>query len=156
MWLGISPMPSSQKARQAVIGLIEKTGDGPVFDLGSGWGNLIIPLARKYPERKIVGYELSLIPWSVSLILKHTLKLNNLQLYRKNFLKADLSDASVCVCYLYPKGMQRLAEKISAGEMAPQFLISNNFALPDHQPAETLQLTDFYRSPVYLYRFVHP
>jgi len=35
---GISPVPSSKKAYQAMITLADETGTGPIYDLGSGWG----------------------------------------------------------------------------------------------------------------------
>ncbi|OMH31733.1 hypothetical protein [Motiliproteus sp. MSK22-1] len=149
--LGISPMPSSKKARKAIIHLTKDTGTGPIFDLGSGWGNLLIPLAKEYPERQIVGYELSLIPWLIASLIKEILSLNNLKIYRKNFFKADLSSASVIVCYLYPEGMISIAKKLISENITSCILISNNFSLPSQQPKKTVQLDDLYKSPVYLY-----
>lgn len=151
LFLGISPMPSSKKARQAIIELSEDTGNGPLYELGCGWGNLLIPLAKKYPQRQIVGYELSTLPWLTTLLLKKALGLNNIQLHRKNFLHQDLSPASVIVCYLFPKGMEAIARKLRTDNGSLDYLISNNFALPSHQPTKTIQLNDFYKSPVYLY-----
>lgn len=152
---GISPMPSSKKARHAMLQLIEATGTetGPIFELGSGWGNLLIPLAKKYPHRQIVGFELSVVPWFMTVLLKNLFGLTNVQIYRKNFLQADLTSASVIVCYLYPEGMQKLAKKIGDQSGQTGYLVSNNFALPAHQPIKTLQLNDLYKSPVYLYQF---
>ena len=155
---GISPMPSSQKARRAMLQLVSETGieagKGPIFELGSGWGNLLIPLAKKYPQRKVIGYELSIVPWLTTLLLKNLLGLKNLEVYRKNFLHADLSSTSIILCYLYPKGMQDLGSKIKSQRGQLKYLISNNFALPSHQPIKTIQLDDLYQSPVYLYKFM--
>jgi len=153
--LGISPMPSSKKARQAMIQLNRDTGTGPIFELGSGWGNLLIPLALEYPERAISGYELSFLPWLTTVFLKKFHGLENLQIYRKNFLHADLSSASVIFCYLVPGVMQQIENKVKAEGGKLEYLISNTFALPLHQAAQTLTLTDFYRSPVYLYKLNH-
>ena len=152
---GISPMPSSKKARQAMLQLISELGSetGPIFELGSGWGSLLIPLAKKYPQRKIIAYELSIMPWLTTLILKNLLGLKNIELYRKNFLHADLSSASIILCYLYPKGMQAIERKIKAQSGHLEYLISNNFALSSRQPIKKIQLNDFYKSPVYLYKF---
>ena len=149
--LGISPMPSSKKAYQAIVSLADETGDGAIYDLGSGWGNLVIRLAKAYPERQIVGYELSYFPYLITNIIKSLLRLNNLVLYRENYLKADLSKASVLTCYLFPKAMEDIESKLANEENDVRFVISNNFALPSHQPCKVLELMDFYRSPVYLY-----
>lgn len=154
---GISPMPSSKKAREAILQLVSETEDGgktaPIFELGSGWGSLLIPLAKKYPQRKIIGYELSIIPWLTTVILKNLLGLQNIQVYRKDFLYSDISSASIIVCYLFPKGMQALETKISTQGGQLKCLVSNNFSLPSHQPIKKIQLNDLYQSPVYLYRF---
>lgn len=157
---GISPMPSSSKARQVVMALIEaaegeaegKVRAGAIVDLGSGWGSLVIRLARKYPDRQVVGYELSLVPWFVSLCVAKCLGLDNLKLYRRDFLKADLSSVAVLVCYLFPGGMAALEGKLQ-GELAEgrRCLISNNFALPAVEVERVVRVDDFYRSPVYLY-----
>ncbi len=152
--LGISPMPSTKPARQAMLQLSVDTGSGPIYELGSGWGHLLIPLARQYPTRKIIGYELSLLPWLVTLILKRVLGLNNIQVRRQNFLKADLTNASVILCYLFPEGMEKLQSKLQlrlkSGSL--EYLISNNFSLPLYKPVKIITLNDLYQSPVYLYK----
>ena len=150
--VGISPTPSSGKARDVMIELMADTGTGPVYDLGSGWGGLLIRLARKYPDRKIVGYEVSLVPWLVSVCFKKILGLGNLEIYRRNFLQADLSGADVLVCFLHTDGMRQLAQKLTAEEGFNGFLISNYFALPSCQPEVSMQINDLYQSPIYCYR----
>ena len=150
--VGISPTPSSGKARDVMIELLADTSTGPVYDLGSGWGGLVIRLARKYPDRKIVGYEVSLVPWLVSVFFKKILRLGNLEIYKKNFLQADLSGADVLVCFLHTDGMCQLAQKLTAEEGFNGFLISNYFALPSCQPEVSMRINDFYQSPIYCYR----
>jgi len=152
--VGISPTPSSGKARDAIVRLMADTGTGPVYDLGSGWGGLAIRLARKYPDRKIVGYEVSFFPWLVSVVFKKILRLNNLEICKKNFLKADLSGAEVLVCFLHTDGMREIAEKLAVEEGFNGFLISNYFALPSFQPEASVQINDFFKSPIYRYRLI--
>lgn len=146
-------MPSSKKARQTMLQLSYGTGNGPIFELGSGWGNLLIPLAIKHPQRKVVGYELSFMPWLTTVILKKILRLKNIQLHRKNFLHVELTNASVIFCYLCPKGMQDIEKKLRTGNENLEYLISHNFSLALHKPVKTIQLNDWYKSPIYLYQF---
>jgi len=174
-------MPSSEKAYRAMIKLTEGTGDGPIYDLGSGWGSLVIRMASKFPNRLVVGYELSLLPYLVSLLVKRLMRLENLNLYRQDFMKADLSGASVLLCYLYPAGMSKLDllidaqskkelnastsshSKSNAKQLSndtpylpsgckPKFVISNNFALPSRKAEKEIRLNDLYRSPIFRYR----
>jgi len=146
-------MPSSNKARKVILELTDGTGVGPIFELGSGWGNLLIPLAKKYPSRKVVGYEMSLFPWLVTRILKVFFNLQNLHVHRKDFMNTDLSSASVIVCYLFTDGMVALESKLLGANKSLEYLISNNFSLPSYHPAKTMHLNDLYKSPIYLYRF---
>lgn len=150
---GITPMPSSAVARKAMLALSCETGDGPIYELGSGWGNVLIALAKQFPNRQIVGYEISFLPWLISKLLIKILGLKNVHVYRKNFLNADLSEASVIVCYLFLEVMEKLDAKLKTESSELKFVISNNFSLPNHTPVKTIQLNDFYGSPVYLYEW---
>lgn len=150
--LGISPMPSTRKAQQAMFQLADDTGSGSIYDLGSGWGHLVIGLAKRYPQREIVAYELSLLPWLTSLVLKRLFNLSNLTIHRENFLTADLAQASVIMCYLYSSVMSEIKEKLDREGGGARYLISHNFALASQPPIKVIHLTDFYCSPVYLYR----
>lgn len=144
-------MPSSKKAYQAIIMLIDKSDTGAVIDLGSGWGNLAIQIAKNNPQRQVIGYELSLLPWLISTLIKKTLGLKNLSLYRQNFYNVKLPNASVLICYLYPEAMEKINHKLRLEQPNINFIISNNFALPSWQAAKVLTLNDFYKSPIYLY-----
>jgi len=146
-------MPSSSKAYLAMMQLVDETDTGVIADLGSGWGNVVIRLAKKYPNRKVIGYELSYLPWLISTILKKLLGLKNLMVYRQDFYQADLSKVSVVVCYLFPEAMTKISEKLQLEKPNIEFLISNNFALPNLQPNTVIKVDDFYKSPVYLYKF---
>ena len=150
--VGISPMPSSKKAYQAMLALADETGTGPIVDFGSGWGNFVIPMAKRNPQRQVIGYELSLLPWLSSTLLKKTGRLKNLTLYRQNFYQVNLPASAVIVCYLYPQAMHKIKHKILAKQPNIDFLISNNFALLSCQPEKIIRLNDFYKSPVYLYK----
>ncbi|WP_081150369.1 class I SAM-dependent methyltransferase [Cognaticolwellia beringensis] len=154
--LGISPMPSSRKAYKVMSDLVDKTGTGPIIDLGSGWGNFVIPIAKSNRQRQVIGYEMSTLPWLISTLLKQILGLSNLTLHRENFYHASLPAASVIVCYLYPQAMIKIQAKLLLEQPKIDFLISNNFALPALQPDAVIMLDDFYKSPVYLYKIADP
>jgi len=151
---GISPMMSSGKACKAMLSSIDSPANGPLIDLGSGWGTLVIALARKYPRQHVIGYELSWFPWLFSIIWKYSLRLNNLTLYRKDFEKADLSSASILFCYLFPGGMLSLHEKLNRELSNEIFIVSNTFAFPFCQPKKIIRLKDIYQTPIYVYSWL--
>ncbi len=152
MKTGISPSPSSGKVSRAMIAAVEDSGTGPIVDLGSGWGTLVIAFAKKYPDRQVVGYELSLIPWIFSLIRKKISGLSNLTVYRKDFWNADLSKAAVITCYLFPGGMVDLREKLEQDKISEVLIVSSTFALPSSEPIKVIHVKDIYGTPIYLYR----
>jgi hypothetical protein len=152
--LGISPMPSSSKAYDTMMRLVDETGSGTIIDLGSGWGNFVIRIAKRNPHRQVIGYELSLLPWITSTLLKKGLGLQNLILHRQNFYNVTLADTSVLVCYLYPEAMEKINNKLLLEQPKVDFLISNNFALPSWQSYKVIPLDDFYKSPIYLYKII--
>ncbi|MBL4765435.1 MAG: class I SAM-dependent methyltransferase [Colwellia sp.] len=145
-------MPSSNKAYNTMMALVDETGSGAIIDLGSGWGNFVVRIAKRNPQRQVIGYELSLVPWLTSVLLKKLLGLQNLTLHRQSFYHANLSNASVLVCYLYPEAMDRVRDKLLLEQPNVNFLISNNFALPSWQYYKVVTLNDFYKSPIYLYK----
>ncbi len=149
--LGISPMPSSAKARHVMLVEGERAREGTIVDLGSGWGTLAMAFARQYPNRQVVGYELSFFPWFISIVLKHILVLDNLVFYRRNFLQTDLNGAAIILCYLHPEGMTAMKDKLSKAVMGGAVVISNTFALPDFPAAKVVRLDDFYLTPIYVY-----
>ena len=144
--VGTSPMPSSRKAQKAIISAIPHDTHGLIFDLGSGWGNVVFPLAT------IRGVELSLVPWAVSRIGASLFGSSNLDIQRGNFQDISLDGAEVVVCFLCPGGMTSLKTKFEE-ELKPNTLIvSNTFRLAGWEPEEIITLNDIHQTRIYRYR----
>ncbi len=149
---GISPMPSSRRAVQQVLQFVVPPHPGPLYELGAAWGSLVIPLARAFPDRRIIAYELSTIPWLFLLMRVRVCGLKNVEVVRRNFFRDDLGQAAVVICYLYPGSMVRLSTKLKAELIPGTVVVSNTFALPGWVPDQQAQLKDLYGTSIY--RFV--
>lgn len=149
---GISPMPTSGHARRGVLLLAKECKNEKIYELGSGWGTLLLPLAKEHPGSIIIGYETSPIPYFISWVRIKAAGLTNVRIIRKNFFEGDLSDAALVVCYLYPGAMERLKIKFEKELKKGASVISNTFAVPGWIPSETFKVQDFYHTIVYLYR----
>ena len=149
--LGISPQPSSTKARNALLELAPENIGGSIAELGSGWGGLAFALAKRYPQTQVHAYELSFVPYLFSQLRLKVQGPNNLHFMRQDFLAADLSQNTLLVTYLFPGGMDRIAEQLVPKLQQETILLSNTFALPGYTPEEKVILPDFYRTPVYRY-----
>lgn len=148
---GISPMPTSLKAKKCLLEALPKLS-GIVYELGSGWGTLAFPIASRHPDVLVIGYETSPFPYFYSKILSLLKRLPNLKLIRKDFFKISLTDASVVVCYLYPGAMQKLKVKFSEELKPGTLIISNTFAIPGWRPEKVIVVKDLYRSRIYIYK----
>lgn len=142
---GISPMPSTSTIRAQML---ERIPDDPKYliDLGSGWGGLLWQLSRRYPDAKIVGYEVSWFPYLASKLMCRG---RNIQVLRKNYLGVSFPKDAIFVCYLCPSSMKALSQS----PPTTGWLISHTFALPGHNPVQTHICTDMYRTHIYVYRF---
>jgi trans-aconitate methyltransferase len=149
---GIGPMPTSPKQKQGLMSSLPTNLQGKVFDLGSGWGTLAIPLAKKLPECEVIGYESSPVPYFFSRILQFILKYPNLRFYKRDVLQIPLNDASLIICYLHPAAMKKLKPKLENELKKGTTVITNTFVVPGWMPENVVEANDIYRSKIYTYR----
>lgn len=146
-------MPSNGRAKRLILKNVPKNIEGTIFELGAGWGNLAIPLAKANRHLTVEAYELSPIPYLFLKIVSILLKVKNLKVVRKDFFKADFANASVLVCYLYPEAMEKLKVKLEKERVAKElFILSNTFAIPGWRPQKCFEINDLYSSKLYIYR----
>lgn len=150
---GISPMPTSFKVKKGILNLVPSEVKGTIYELGSGWGTLIFPLARKLLRNQVIGYETSPFPFWVSFLYLKMMNYTNVTLKRENFFSKDLSDAGLVVCYLYPGAMEKLRVKFESDLRFGTIVVSNAFAVPGWVPEKIVVVDDLYNTKIYLYRF---
>ncbi|MFG6149864.1 hypothetical protein [Halobacillus sp. B23F22_1] len=147
---GITPTPTTSKEKAAALKLTESLHPSFIADLGAGFGTMAFPLAKQFPEAKVVAYETAVIPWIFLLIRNFLQPRANLSIRRKNFLKEDLSSYDLFYTYLYPKAMEQLQAKITHQRTT---MISNCFAMPDWKPSLIWPVESKVNySSIYLYR----
>jgi hypothetical protein len=107
---GVPPMSAGAAEAADVVTLLKQArlNEGAViYELGCGWGSLVMALARAFPNAKIRGIEMSPLPYWVARF--RTRHLPNVFLHRGDFYKFDLHDAHAVTCYLMIKPMPKLA-----------------------------------------------
>lgn len=149
---GISPMPSSKKARRAILKAISPDQTGTLYELGSGWGTLLIPLAKSHKQCTIIGFETSRVPYIISKMLILIFGHKNVRLFRKDFYNEPLKDAEIIICYLYPEAMKKLKVKFEQELKTGTRVISNTFAIPEWKPEQILMIHDLYSTKIYIYK----
>lgn len=150
---GISPMPTSYKVCQALFENLPQQCRGTIYELGSGWGTLAFPLARKYPHCMIIAYENSPIPYFYSKIRLLLTGHQNLLIMRADFFRKGLDDANLVICYLYPAAMVKLKDKFEKELPKGTLVVSHTFAVPGWKPQQIIEVPDIYHSKIYFYDF---
>ena len=150
--LGIGPMPTSIRIREELLRQIPTELNGPIYELGSGWGTLAFRLARQHPHTQVIAVEAAWIPWLFCRIRQFSVSLKNLRIIRSDFFDMSLHDADVIVCYLYPDAMVRLREKFDRELPVGTIVISHTFAIPGWIPESLVTCDDLYHSPIYYYK----
>ncbi|MCB9642141.1 MAG: SAM-dependent methyltransferase [Myxococcales bacterium] len=152
--LGISPMPSLGKARQAVLEQLSPQQEGTFLELGSGWGDLVLGMVARCPKLQVVAYEGAWVPWMVGWMrCRFSRYAERIAWKRCNFLKTTWPPSvQGVVCYLFPRAMRELAKELPLRLPAGTVVISHAFAIPGWKPERVVHLSDIFRTPVYVYR----
>ena len=148
---GISPVSSTFQSRKKIVKAVSPKQKGFIYELGAGWGALAFPLARRCPNSKVIAYELSPVPWIFLKLRAFLFGPRNLTITRRNFLKEDMSKASLVVCYLYPGAMAKLSSKLVMELNPSAKVISNTFEIPNWTPTAIQSLEDVMCPQVFYY-----
>jgi len=108
---GVPSLSSSVAEAADAIALLKEANlpqRAIIYELGSGWGALVIALARAFPDAQVRGIEMSPLPYWIARL--RTRKMSNVSLVWGNFNKCDLADADAVTCYLMRSPMVKLAE----------------------------------------------
>ncbi|MBM3201952.1 MAG: hypothetical protein FJZ56_06050 [Chlamydiae bacterium] len=143
--IGISPMPTSKKVSKAIKDLFPRNYKGRIYDLGSGFGTMLIFFASQYPQAEIIGYELSFFPFWISKLLCRRYK--NITIFKKDFRGEKLKQGWIYL-FLFSKGTRSL----DCAQFQGSVVLSNTFQLAS-QYTKKMDVADLYRSSLYLYDF---
>ena len=70
---GIAPMPTSPKVKAALLNTLgELSVQGNYYELGSGWGTLTFPMAKRFPNSTILGRCVANATWPIPKALADT------------------------------------------------------------------------------------
>jgi cyclopropane fatty-acyl-phospholipid synthase-like methyltransferase len=133
---GVPPMPSSAAQIAGVVSMLRRArcpADGVIYDLGSGWGSLLISLARAFPQAQVRGFEMSPLPYLVS--RWRTRGLKNVRISRCDFFQCRLDDADAVTCYLMIAPMRKLANHLDRTLRKGARVVSVTFGFRDRKPA---------------------
>lgn len=149
-YAGISAAPyiptKPKQKRRLIERLNFKNGD-VVYDLGCGTGTLTFAAAKKNPQIKSIGYEISIIPYLIAKIKSFAYK--NAEIRFGNLFKQPMNDADTIFIFLLSKSYPKLIAKLKQEVKDDCRIVVEAWPLPNIEPAETI--TEEKLLPVYIY-----
>ena len=153
VWTGVPPMPTNRAVKETMLAMLPPdAAPRVIYDLGSGWGTLAVALADQYPDARVIGIELSPLPYAFSRLRQWIRPRPNLSLRWGDFLKRDLSEADLLVCYLMLQVMDRLQDKLDRDLAPGTIVLSNAFAFRGWKAEEIRVVETAMSAWVYRYR----
>ncbi|MGB4073808.1 class I SAM-dependent methyltransferase [Pseudomonas sp.] len=138
-------------ARRELRGLLEQQpAEFRFVDLGCGPAGTLLNLARQFPQAQFVGVETA--PLSFALAWLRALPVRNCQIRYENLWRCDLAAFDVVYCFLSPAPMAELWAKARGQMPAGSWLLSNTFEVPGVPADEQIELHDWRKSRLLLWR----
>ena len=147
---GATFVPTSQKRISSFLDAVPMESRQVLVDLGCGDGRVLQRVRKRYGVRAI-GYEVNLLAYFRARL--RCIGLRNVEIRRRNFWQANLRDADVVFCYLFPDVMKALSNKLRSELKPGTVVVSCNFALPGLAPERVLRPGGtLHNDPIYIYR----
>ncbi|TWB08727.1 methyltransferase family protein [Rhizobium sp. ERR 1071] len=130
------PLAKSEAAD--VVALLRDAGlsdQAVIYDLGCGWGSLLIALNKAFPGAHIKGVEISPFPCFVAWV--RTRNIPNVSVIRSNFYACDLADADAVTCYLMPSAMPKLSKFLDKTVRSGTAVVTVTFWFRGRSPKTT-------------------
>ena len=133
---GTSWIPTRHEHIEIFFELCPISSSDVVYDLGSGDGRLLFA-ALERGAAKCVGIEIN--PEQVRASKEAAKKSgldNKVEFIQADFMEVDLSDASVVLCYLYPKAYRPLRSKFEKELKPGTKVVMETFPIPGWKPVK--------------------
>ncbi len=133
-----------------ILEAVPMNSEQVLYDLGCGDGRFLIAAEKRYGV-KAIGFEIN--PWAFLLSrLRVMVQRAHVAIHFRDFWKADLRDADIIFCYLFPDIMERLREKLSQELKTGVKVISCNFEIPGWKPETVVRAShQIETDPVFVY-----
>ncbi|WP_308600791.1 class I SAM-dependent methyltransferase [Massilia sp. Dwa41.01b] len=144
--------PSGRSAWARVVTELLPQGRAiSVIDIGSGLGGLVLDLARRRLDARVVGIELAPLPWLASW-LRARLQRSRARFLLGDYEKLDFAQFDVVFAYLSPAAMPALWKKARREMRVGSMLMSYEFAIEECPPTLSVYLQDTGRT-LYIWHF---
>lgn len=143
--------PTSRSAYALILAELPTDRPFSFVDVGCGFGDLLLFLAKQRPNGRFEGIELGPLPLLVARAKAILRRQTNLSVYCRDMWRTDFTQFDYVYTFLSPAAMERIWEKVSH-EMRPgTTFITNSFPVP-HPADEELAVRDERNGTLYIHR----
>lgn len=144
-------VPTKPKQKKQLIEVVNLPRNAVCYDLGCGDGTVLFALARKHPDAKAIGYDISILPlligWTRKLLGGK--KYKNVSIRFGNLFKKDVSDADLVFVFLLDKSYARLKEKFRRELKDDANIVVEAWPIKNIQPIREIRQEGLL--PIYIY-----
>lgn len=143
-------LTGANSRRQLATLLARQPAGFRFVDLGCGPAGTLSRLAREFPQGRFVGVENA--PLSFAIAWLRCWRQANCEIRYENLWRCDLSGFDLVYCFLSPAPMAALWDKARTQLPAGALLVSNTFEIPGVAADEQVELHDWRRSRLLIWR----
>lgn len=122
-----------------------------VIDPGCGTANILLTLARQFPQHRFVGIELNKFWYRIAAWRARNLP--NVQIVHDDMFKSSFESADVMLCFIFDKLIPRLSAKVQSEAKPEVRIYSNGFKFPEMDlQEEFICKKGLFRHSVYFYK----
>lgn len=147
----IPPLPTFSTVIPPLLEAMENKEKKVFVDLGCGTGKVLLAVKKRYPETRVVGYEI----WPSQFLrakIKFLVRGLKADIFRKDLFKADLKEADIVFCFLLTTFMEKLEEKLQRELKSGAWVVSNTFQFPTWKPIKIIPTGKTQFGTLYIYQ----
>ncbi len=149
--LGVVPQKTPPAALTALAGLLERSADmGAFLDLGSGYGERVVNLAKRLPNWDIAGVEQSPTPWILANLRSFGKNYSNYNFYLSDPTVWSLREYNVIFLHQNEATLKRWETSLARRLQPGTLLISYKNPLPRVKPIDVIKINP--QTVFYLYK----
>lgn len=146
---GAPSVPTPQKMVKKMVRAMDIKKGRIYYDLGAGDGRILKEIAQR--KGMGIGFEYTPVTYLLAKIKLIGKKNKNTKVYWKNFYKTSYKNASGIFCFLSPKAMKKLEDKLEKDLDYGDRVISYAFKLPHRKPKNIIRTKGL--ANIYIYEY---